>query len=88
MQNCSKCGSYAINHHLHGRDGSDPDLCDVCFWRKRAVPVAPALLPLEPQRPGSMNVNAGMSFNRGWIAEERAHGIRPAAQAAAKGAAS
>lgn len=33
---CAKCGSFAINHRLHGRDGSDPDLCDVCFWRKRA----------------------------------------------------
>ena len=28
-----KCGSHAINHHLHGRDGSRPDLCDVCYWR-------------------------------------------------------
>lgn len=35
---CEKCGSRAINHDLHGRDGSDPDLCDVCYWRKRAVP--------------------------------------------------
>ena len=35
MSQC-KCGSYAINHHCHGRDGSDPDLCDVCYWRKRA----------------------------------------------------
>ena len=26
----------AINHNHHGRDGSDPDLCDVCYWRKRA----------------------------------------------------
>lgn len=33
MKQCIKCGSYAINHHLHGRDGSRPDLCDVCFWR-------------------------------------------------------
>ncbi len=33
---CIKCSSYAVNHHLHGRDGTDPDLCDVCFWRKRA----------------------------------------------------
>jgi len=33
---CSRCGSYAINHNSHGRDGSDPDLCDVCYWRKRA----------------------------------------------------
>lgn len=34
MNQC-KCGSYAINHHMHGRDGSDPDLCDVCYWRKK-----------------------------------------------------
>ena len=33
---CKKCGSYAINHAHHGRDGSDGDLCDVCYWRKRA----------------------------------------------------
>ena len=32
---CSRCGSWAINHGHHGRDGSDPELCDVCYWRKR-----------------------------------------------------
>lgn len=31
-----KCGSYAINPHLHGRDGSRNDLCDVCYWRNKA----------------------------------------------------
>lgn len=31
-----KCGSYAINPHLHGRDNTNLDLCDVCYWRKRA----------------------------------------------------
>lgn len=36
MGKCIRCGSHAINHGLHGRDGSDPDLCDVCYWRKRA----------------------------------------------------
>ena len=36
MNKCIECGSYAINHHCHGRDGSDPELCDVCYWRKRA----------------------------------------------------
>src|SRR3990167_508111 len=36
MNKCIMCGSYAINHNHHGRDGSDPDLCDVCYWRKRA----------------------------------------------------
>ena len=30
------CGSYAVNHHCHGRDGTRDDLCDVCFWRVRA----------------------------------------------------
>ena len=33
---CTRCRSYAINPRAHGRDGSDPDLCDVCYWRKRA----------------------------------------------------
>lgn len=33
---CNRCGSYAINHNQHNRDGSDPNLCDVCYWRKRA----------------------------------------------------
>ena len=37
MNKCKSCGSYAINPKLHGRDGkSDLDLCDVCYWRKRA----------------------------------------------------
>lgn len=31
-----KCGSHAINPHIHGRDNQDKDLCDVCYWRKRA----------------------------------------------------
>lgn len=37
MSKCVECGSYAINHHCHGRDGNDPELCDVCYWRKRAT---------------------------------------------------
>ena len=41
MTKCKNCGSYAINHHAHGRDGSDGHLCDVCYWRRRAEqPVA------------------------------------------------
>ena len=35
MNKCARCGSYAINHNSNGRYGSDPDLCDVCYWRKR-----------------------------------------------------
>ena len=36
MKQCIRCRSWAINHHAHDRDGSDGDLCDVCYWRKRA----------------------------------------------------
>ena len=41
---CEKCGSYAINSHLHGRDGTRPDLCDVCFWRERSSQLVTTLL--------------------------------------------
>ena len=33
---CKRCNSYAIKKHLHGRNGTDSHLCDVCFWRVRA----------------------------------------------------
>lgn len=34
---CKNCCSYAINPGKHGRDAtSDLDLCDICYWRKRA----------------------------------------------------
>jgi hypothetical protein len=37
MDVCKRCHSQAINPKSHGRDGiSDLDLCDVCYWRKRA----------------------------------------------------
>jgi len=35
MNKCKECGSYAINVGRCGRDDSDPDLCDVCYWRVR-----------------------------------------------------
>ena len=42
MRFCKTCGSYAINPGKHGRDDMDLDLCDVCYWRKRAeVPALP-----------------------------------------------
>ena len=38
MIRCQPCGSYAINDRAHGREaGVDLDLCDVCYWRKRAA---------------------------------------------------
>lgn len=37
LMRCKRCGSLAINPHLHGRiEWLDLDLCDVCYWRKRA----------------------------------------------------
>ena len=37
MKQCVKCGSYAINEHLHGRTiGHLSDHCDVCYWRAMA----------------------------------------------------
>jgi len=30
------CISQAINHHHHGRNFDDLQLCDVCFWRAKA----------------------------------------------------
>lgn len=37
MQQCKICGSFAICPGHHGRtEGVDLDLCDVCYWRKRA----------------------------------------------------
>lgn len=47
MTQCAVCGSYAINHHRHGRDGSDGDKCDVCYWRSRAERLAEALRTAE-----------------------------------------
>jgi len=35
MGSCKRCGSYAINHDSHGRDGTQKNLCDVCFWRNK-----------------------------------------------------
>ena len=40
MNKCKRCGSYAINPHLHGRGHTDKNLCDVCFWRGRAIDLA------------------------------------------------
>lgn len=82
MPKCKNCGSYAINHHAHGRDGSDGHLCDVCYWRMRAEqPVA--LEPLTDEqiiewvKSGEYNVTTNdwashIDFAR---AIERAHGI-------------
>jgi hypothetical protein len=46
MPQCD-CGSYAVNHHCHGRDGSDNNLCDVCYWRSRADARAAEVLRLN-----------------------------------------
>ena len=43
VRRCTRCRSGAINPSDHGRtDGVDLDLCDVCYWRKRAESAAKA----------------------------------------------
>ena len=58
MAKCAECGSYAINHHCHGRDGSDPELCDVCYWRKRASELDQARLTSEYWKACHLTANA------------------------------
>jgi hypothetical protein len=44
QKKCKNCGSYAISPNLHGRKpGVDMDLCDVCYWRKRAEVISTEL---------------------------------------------
>lgn len=43
----SGCGSYAINPGQSGRDHSDLNLCDVCYWRKRAPATWPNPRPAQ-----------------------------------------
>ena len=30
-----KCGSHAINPHMHERGNDNSDLCDVCYWKEK-----------------------------------------------------
>lgn len=64
MTKCESCGSYAINHHAHGRDGSDGHLCDVCYWRMRAEqPVA--LEPLTREQIREVFLAHGFTIKEG-----------------------
>ena len=44
VRRCTRCRSGAINPSDHGRtEGADLDLCDVCYWRKRAPEPKPII---------------------------------------------
>ncbi len=44
VRRCARCRSGAINPSDHGRtEGADLDLCDVCYWRKRAPEPKPII---------------------------------------------
>ena len=45
-----KCVSLATDHNLQGRDGSDKDLCDVCYWREMAEGFAVEVEQLRTER--------------------------------------
>lgn len=66
MSKCIQCGSYAINPHLHGRDGTDLDLCDVCYWRKRAMITAAVLKEVRKEiKHNAVIVEDPPAFRRG-----------------------
>lgn len=47
-QTICKCGSFGINPNLHGREKDvDLDLCDVCYWRRRAETAQATILEMR-----------------------------------------
>ena len=73
---CNQCGSYAINHHHHGRDGSDPDLCDVCYWHTRHDQLEAELAALKARAAGHLVTDGGrnqryIGFFEGETPEQR-----------------
>lgn len=81
---CKRCYSHAINHHCHGRDGSDKDLCDVCFWRKRAETAAHALKTAEAALADIGDADREPGDDLAWC-EARAAQDLPAVRAALAG---
>ncbi len=62
-RSCSNCRSGAINPGHHGRTEADLDLCDVCYWRKRA----PEPRPIgEAPKDGSMVLICVPGYNPEW----------------------
>lgn len=60
---CIECGSFAINHNCHGRDESDGELCDVCYWRKRAGELGGFKLPCDVLVKPGMILRKGVSVS-------------------------
>lgn len=66
MSACTRCGSFAINPGRHGRDDSDLDLCDVCFWRRRAERRLTILRDISIIRPGNPGCGDFSREQRTW----------------------
>ena len=102
MSRCRQCGSYAINHHLHGRDGSGHDLCDVCYWRTRTETLRNAVAELvahlgregtittrHPAVDAVMDALAGIDENGNrsvWKRKMKKHGLSDKCQPSNKSA--
>ena len=47
MTVCKRCGSTQTNLGKDGRGDKHPELCDACYWRKRAKKLKAKLRALE-----------------------------------------
>jgi len=80
VSRCRICPSYAINPSHHGRDETDQDLCDVCYWRTRAPQWQPIETAPKDGRPLLLDHPDWHTrvLRGGWDAHEqawRAHGF-------------
>jgi hypothetical protein len=69
VRRCARCRSGAINPSDHGRtEGADLDLCDVCYWRKRAESATwPTPRPIsEAPKDGTMVLIQVPSYMAQW----------------------
>ena len=78
MSQCKICGSGAINLRSNGRDGSDPELCDVCYWKTRAEKYADALSLIRDPFASHPLFLTGISYERAYeeIAAEALKGVK------------
>lgn len=63
---CKRCGSFAINHNHHGRDGTDAELCDVCYWRNRYSELESRIAEVSAQYDRARDIAYAAGMLSGW----------------------